>query len=246
MSTEALIRLLDRSDNLPGAAALRARTYELLRTGPGSRVADVGCGTGLAVAELASSGAEAVGVDSDPGMVAEAVSRRPGADIREAGAEALPFADGELAGYRADKVFHEIPDPAGALREAHRVLAPCGRIVLVGHDWASLIVESADPELTARIVLARAETVTSPRVARAYRNLLLDGGFTDVAVEVHTGVLTGPAMLPMVTGLVSAARAAGAVSRDEETRWTLEQSRRARADRMFLAVPLFLAAATRS
>lgn len=42
--------MVDVADASPDAAALRARTYELLHTAPGIPVVDVGCGTGRAVA----------------------------------------------------------------------------------------------------------------------------------------------------------------------------------------------------
>ncbi|MEU8149944.1 hypothetical protein [Nonomuraea sp. NPDC048901] len=57
--------------------------------------------------------------------------------------------------------------------------APGGRIVLIGQDWDTLVIDSDDPALTRTIVHARADQVTSPRAARSYRNLLLDAGFED-------------------------------------------------------------------
>lgn len=42
----ALISLLDTADALPGAAELRARSYDLLNPSCGTCVVDVGCGTG--------------------------------------------------------------------------------------------------------------------------------------------------------------------------------------------------------
>jgi hypothetical protein len=147
-----------------------------------------------------------------------------------------------VAGYRADKVFHEIADPVAALAEARRVLVPGGRIVLIGQDWDTFVIDSDDPELTRTIVHARAATVPSPRAARAYRSLLLDAGFGDVIVEVRTAIFTDRVMLPMLTGLAAAASDAGAVDRDCVDAWLAEQTRRAGSDRLFLAVPLFIAA----
>ncbi|MCO6010731.1 methyltransferase domain-containing protein [Actinoallomurus purpureus] len=240
---DVLIRTLDIADALPGAADLRARSYELLRPAPDARVADVGCGAGRAVAEMTERGARVTGVDVSERMLAVARRRWPGADVRVADACHLPFDDGELTGYRADKVYHELQDPARAAAEARRVLAPGGRVVLVGQDWDAFIIDSGDPALTRTIVHTRADLVASPRVARHFRGLLLDAGFAEVTVEVRTGVFTGTAMLPMVTGLAEAANAAGAITGEQAGGWIAEQTERARADRLFLAVPLFLAAA---
>ncbi|MEU8300349.1 methyltransferase domain-containing protein [Micromonospora sp. NPDC048909] len=243
--TDRMIRLLDVADDLPGAAALRARSYDLLAPLPDAVVVDVGCGTGRAVAELAARGARPIGVDRDERMVAVGRDRWPGADLRVGDALGLPLADGAVTGYRADKVLHELPDPAAAVTEAHRVLAPGGRIVLLGQDWDALIVDADDAELTRAVVRARADAITSPRVARRCRNLLLDAGFDAPAVEVHTGVFTDPVMLPMLLGLAEVAAATGAVAPDRAERWAAEQRQRAERDRLFLAVPMVLAAAPR-
>ncbi|MEV5171069.1 methyltransferase domain-containing protein [Streptomyces flaveolus] len=243
-STDELIALLDAGERLPGAAELRERSYELLHAGPGTPVVDVGCGAGRAVAELAERGVRTVGVDPDERMVNVARSRWPEADFRVAGAYELPLADASTAGYRADKVFQELTEPEAALTEARRVLRPGGRIVLAGQDWDTFVIDSADPELTRTIVHARADLIAGPRVARRYRNLLLDAGFDEVTVEVRTGVFTGPEMLPLLVGLAERACSVGAVTREQADGWTAEQRARGEADRLFLALPMFLAAAT--
>jgi ubiquinone/menaquinone biosynthesis C-methylase UbiE len=224
MST-ALIQLLDIADALPWATELRTRTYDLLGRG---RVVDVGCGTGRAVAELLERGSDPVGIDPSEEMIS-AARERWRADFRIGDAYSLPFADGEVTGYRADKVFHVLESPDRALAEARRVLAPDGRIVLVGQDWDGVMIDSADPVRTREIVHARADGLPNPRVARSYRNLLLDNGFDDVAVEAHTVLFTDPAMLPLV------------MTYTDDADWIAEQTERASAGRLFLAIPIFLA-----
>ncbi|MER7080328.1 Methyltransferase domain-containing protein [Saccharopolyspora kobensis] len=240
MSTENLIEILDRFDSLPGSVRLRERSYQLLPAD--GLVADIGCGTGRAVGELRERGVAAIGLDVDRDMLATARERLPGVDFRLADAGALPFADGELAGYRAERVFHAIADPAAALAEARRVLAPGGRIVLLGQDWEGILIDSDDVATTRAAVRARLRTVAQPHVARQYRNLLLDSGFRDVTVEVHTGFFTDGIVLPMLLGLAGAARGVLADARVES--WIAEQRRRAEADRLSCAIPIFLAAAT--
>ncbi|MFE0132325.1 methyltransferase domain-containing protein [Streptomyces sp. NPDC059037] len=242
--TEALLAVLDAADRLPSATRLRDRSYELLSLVPGSTVVDVGCGGGRAVAELAERGVHAVGVDPGPEMLAAARGRWPGAEFREAGAEDLPFADGSVRGYRADKVFHVLREPGRAVAEARRVLCPGGRIVLVGQDWDAIMIDSADAELTRTIVHARADRLGTPRAGRQYRGLLLDGGFDDVTVEAHTSVFTDPAMLSLLTRLAEPACASGAVDRARADEWLAEQRRRAETGRFLVAIPFFVAAAS--
>jgi SAM-dependent methyltransferase len=230
--TDRLIAVLDIVDKAPGAPELRQFSYELL--GAPDSVVDVGCGGGRAVAELTERGVAAVGVDPDERMIAVARTRWPQADFRAGDAYRLPLPDHSVRGYRADKVFHVLAEPRRALAEARRVLAPGGRVVLLGQDWDTIVIDSDDPARTRRLVHERADKVTAPRAARAHRNLLLDAGFEDVRVEVRTTVLTGPETLPVLEGIAEG-RAPG---------WMAEQRARAEKDRLFVAVPMFLAAAT--
>ncbi|HEY8478266.1 MAG TPA: methyltransferase domain-containing protein [Spirillospora sp.] len=231
MST--LLSLLDAVEMRPDAIALRARSYELLGPVAGRTVVDVGCGGGRAVAELAERGAHAVGVDVDPEMIDAARERWPDAEFHVGDACSLPLETGTAAGYRADKVLHALDDPVRAVAEARRVLAPGGRAVLLGQDWDTIVIDSDDPDTTRRLVHARADRVPSPHVARSYRNLLLDAGFTDPVVEVHTSVFTGEVALSVLHTMT------------EDENWLAEQAERARTDRIFVAIPMFLAAARR-
>ncbi|WUI00787.1 methyltransferase domain-containing protein [Spirillospora sp. NBC_00431] len=244
-TTDALITLLDIGDNLPGAPELRARSYELLGLAPDAAVVDVGCGPGRAAGEMAERGARPVGIDPDERMITVARERWPAADFRVAGAYDLPFDDGTLSGYRAEKVYHVLDDPARAIGEARRVLAPGGRIVILGQDWDTFVIDSDDTALTRTIVHARADLVTAPRVVRGCRNLLLDAGFTDVTVEVRTGVFTDATMLPVLSDLAEKARSYGAITDTQAKSWLTEQQDRAHHDRLFFALPIFTTTATR-
>lgn len=117
--------------------------------------------------------------------------------------------------------------------------------MLIGQDWDTFIIDSDAPALTRTIVHARAELTASPHAARRYRNLLLEAAFGQVTVEVRTGVLTESAMFPLLAGLAAGALSAGAVTREQAETWVTDQRKRAGTDRLFVALPMFVAAATR-
>ncbi|HEX2357361.1 MAG TPA: class I SAM-dependent methyltransferase, partial [Micromonosporaceae bacterium] len=73
--------------------AWRRATRAALRLGPGERVLDVGAGTGVSTAELARSGAYAVGSDISLGMLSAGRRSRPELPLLAGDALALPFAD---------------------------------------------------------------------------------------------------------------------------------------------------------
>ncbi|TDB85160.1 methyltransferase domain-containing protein [Actinomadura sp. KC216] len=224
---------------------LRTRSYELLDLAPDAAVVDVGCGAGRAVAEMDEQGARAVGIDPAERMISLARERWPSADFRVADAYDLPFEDASVHGYRADKVYHTLDDPARAVAEARRVLSPGGRIVLIGQDWDTLLIESDDAALTRTIVHARADMIPTPRVVRRQRQLLLDEGFADVKMEVHTSISTGPAMLPVLTDLATKVQSVGAITEAQAEAWIAEQQERGQNGRLFFALPMFITAATR-
>lgn len=243
---KAFLEILLAFDRRPDSVRLRQRSYELLHAGPGSRVVDVGCGAGTAVAELAAIGTDAVGIDAAEEAIAFAREHHPDSRFEVGDAHRLPFPDESFDGYRAEKLYHALDDPDKACAEARRVLVPGGRIVLLGQDWELFAIESDDPALTRTILTASAEDMVHGRVARRYRNLLLDTGFDDVSCEVHTAVLTDPEVaLFTATRLATGAVRAGAVSEAQADAWLDDQRRRADRDRLFVAMPQFVAAGRR-
>lgn len=97
-------------------------------------IADLGCGTGAFTQALARSGAHVVGVDGSAAMlrVARRVTRDlPNVELHEASLEALPIADGACDVALLVLVLSYVAELEPVLREAHRVLAPGGRLVAV-------------------------------------------------------------------------------------------------------------------
>ena len=97
-------------------------------------VGDLGCGTGALTEVLAPSVAKVIAVDASKAMLASA-KRRVGdaanVELRQGALESLPIDAGVLDVAILFLVLHYLPEPALALAEARRVLAPGGRLLVV-------------------------------------------------------------------------------------------------------------------
>jgi SAM-dependent methyltransferase len=105
---------------------------------PGDRVIDVGCGTGALTTVLAGIvGPELVAaVDPSEPFVEQCRTRVPGADVRVAPAEALPFADEEFDHALSQLVFHFVRDPKASVAEMARVTRPGGMVAACVWDMS--------------------------------------------------------------------------------------------------------------
>lgn len=97
---------------------------------------DVGAGPGALTTVLAARlGPSAVSaVEPSPPFAAACRERVPGVDVRIAGAESLPFADGAFAAALSQLVFSFVSDTARATAEMARVVRPGG--VVAACTWA--------------------------------------------------------------------------------------------------------------
>ncbi|MFC8103570.1 class I SAM-dependent methyltransferase [Streptomyces sp. NPDC057363] len=115
----------------------------------GSRVVDVGAGTGIATARLHARGADVIAVEPGAGMAAECRRTLPGVPLVRGDGNALP-----LAGHCADLLTYaqawHWTDPALAVPEALRVLRPGGALALwwntsaLDVPWIAAAAERAD------------------------------------------------------------------------------------------------------
>ena len=95
---------------------------------PGQRLLDFCCGSGRTAKEAALRGAVVNGLDFSHAMVEVARRESPSVTFDEGDAEAMPYPDGTFDAVVCKFGMHHVPRPSVALREAHRVLRPGGRI----------------------------------------------------------------------------------------------------------------------
>jgi len=117
---------------------LKGRVIELAQLAPGTRVLDLGCGTGTLVlmARRRCPEATVIGLDGDPTIlgIARRKAERAGilVQLDEGLAYALPYADGSFDAVVSTLTFHHLtPDQQErALAEVQRTLRPGGRLVI--------------------------------------------------------------------------------------------------------------------
>lgn len=179
------------AEDLLGIAELR----------PGERVLDVACGTGVVARrarERVGGSGSVTGLDVNPGMLSVARSVAPqdlAIDWQEAGAEAIPLADGAFDVALCQMGLQFIGNKLGALREMRRILAPGGRLVLnvpgptppLFAVMAEALAKHVDPRAAVFV-----DIVFSLHDERELRELVSEAGFRDVDVRTDRARLTLP------------------------------------------------------
>ncbi|MEV7405959.1 class I SAM-dependent methyltransferase [Streptomyces sp. NPDC091267] len=175
-------------------ARLCARTVPALldaaEAGAGTRLLDVGCGSGSVTVAAVGRGAAVRAVDAEPGMVEATRRAAPGVEVRTGSLPQLPYPDGEFDAVVANFVLNHVGRPLEALVELRRVTRPGGRVAVTiwrvpGAPGQALIGRAAEaagltrPEWLATVD----EEHNFPRTTQGLAELLTSAGLADVRSE---------------------------------------------------------------
>ena len=171
----------------------RLRAMAVMAPGPGTRVLEVGVGTGLNLS-LYPKTCQVTGIDFSQPMLDRAEERvaREGLDARlfQMDAADLRFPDNSFDVVYAPYVISVVPDPVTVLKEMHRVCALGGRLIILNH------FRSQGP------VLSRVERWLSPLTVHVgfKSDVDRDALFEEAAVTPHSVELVNrPRMWSLVT-----------------------------------------------
>ncbi|HEY2589082.1 MAG TPA: methyltransferase domain-containing protein [Tepidisphaeraceae bacterium] len=114
------------------------RAISHMNIGPDDRVLDLGVGTGVSLNYYPLDRGRITGIDLSSGMLREARKKireqgRNNAQVFQADALKLPFADDTFDHVFISHVISVVSDPYTLVREAQRVAKPGSRIVIVNH-----------------------------------------------------------------------------------------------------------------
>ncbi|MFD9303377.1 class I SAM-dependent methyltransferase [Streptomyces sp. NPDC060048] len=132
--------LVAASPGYHGHLRRSARRLGLPDAGRGTRVLDLGCGTGASTAALlsAAGGADITAVDASQGMLARAASKKWPSSVRfvRASADRLRAAgvEGPFDAVFAAYLFRNVTDPGLTLSAVRAAMAPGARIAV--HEYA--------------------------------------------------------------------------------------------------------------
>ncbi|GGC73601.1 SAM-dependent methyltransferase [Siccirubricoccus deserti] len=153
---------------------------------PGVRLLDIACGTGALAAAAAGRGAEVVGMDFAPTMVAEATRRHPGVEFRVGDAEAIPLADASMDVVTCSFGLLHMERPERVLAEVARVLRPsAGRFAATAWapegDFFALVGQAVQAHADMTVSLPPAPPMFRFADEGECRSALLAAGFAEVS-----------------------------------------------------------------
>lgn len=186
------------SDTMKILHGVKHKSYTYFDAVPhGGTIADVGCGTGQDVLNMArifdGNCLRFIGIDHDANMI-DKEKEKVETDNRVAfvvgDALHLPLGDLEADGIRMERLVQHIADPMALFTEVYRVLKGGGRAVIVESDWKSISFYHGDVAVSDKLnAYLSTKKVTHGKAAQSLTTYLKDTGFHEITIEVIPFVL---------------------------------------------------------
>jgi ubiquinone/menaquinone biosynthesis C-methylase UbiE len=230
-------RQKEMRDDYLGAVALR----------DGTRLVEIGCGTGAVSRALAARPevTEVIGVDPSPVFLERArdlAAPVPGLSFIEADGREIPLPDASFDAAVFHTTLCHIPQPELALAEAHRLLRPGGVAFIFDGDYATttVAVNAIDP-LQVCADAAIAAIVHDPWLVRRLPGLVKQAGFVDLRARSHgyVGIDDADYMLTIVDRGADAMVASGRIGETLADALKKEARRRSERDEFFGHIAYF-------
>jgi ubiquinone/menaquinone biosynthesis C-methylase UbiE len=193
LAYDALVRMMYAP--VGGSRAMRETAIDALGITPGTRVLELGCGTGSMTELLVARGADVVAVDGSARMIARARTKAPAAQ----------FEHSRLEDYRTDRKFDQVlfafvlheqsaSNRKEMLSAAARFLAPGGCIAVVDHAvpergvfaraWRSFLLRLEPPSVAEIVERGYREELEAAGMT-AIERLPLAAGTAELTIGRH-------------------------------------------------------------
>jgi SAM-dependent methyltransferase len=188
--------------------------------GKGTRLLDAGCGAGGFLLLAKSRGADVLGLDATPELLAVARRRLPDVDLQRGEIEELPYPDASFDLVTGFNSFQYAADPVRALSDARRVVRSGGFVVVA--TWG----KPEECEAAGHVVALKPLLPPPPGAAgpfalsdeTALRDLMIKAGLVPVEVADVSCPWVYPNEVVALRGLLSAGPAVLAMRTSGEER----------------------------
>jgi arsenite methyltransferase len=229
---EATSRRIEAAYTTPDVVEQRRIVIATLDLNRGEHVLDIGSGPGFLACEMGAAvgpNGSVIGIDPSESMLAIARERSlingsAPVQFKPGGATALPFPEGSFDAVTSTQVYEYVEDIPTALAEAHRVLRPGGRLLVLDTDWDSIVWRSGDPDRMRRVLTAWDEHLADPHLPQRITRSLRDAGFAvtlrSTIPLLNAGYDTNTFSAGLIGFIAAFVPERAGVTRDDATAWS--------------------------
>jgi ubiquinone/menaquinone biosynthesis C-methylase UbiE len=250
---------LDARASAPDQVRLRTEVLRLTGLEDGSRAAEIGCGTGAMLVDLARAvgpHGRVFGVEPQPTLAERARDRVAAAglaaivEVLEGDGQRLPLVTASVDATLTQTVLIHLALPMveATLAEMVRITVPGGVVIAVEQDCDTWTIDHPDRELTRRIVAFNSDQ----RSADGWRGRQLPRLFADAGLEPHATVYVhadshaNSYLFSLAERIAHAAPTAAAIEPEAATAWLQTLREQADRGRFFSSINYVICSGTRS